>query len=312
MLLPIRIFMRKFYRIIAVLFLITSTPIAWAWNAKGHVLVSQIAFDNLSLTAKEKVNKYAEFIIGQLPDYMEQQLEHSYKGATLFAKLSPLPDTWRGMTIEKIFQRFNAPLPNALKSHRDDTTDTWHYEDRYYPQSNCQQPQNIHLKSAFNMLQKALQEADNTGSQAVIVLLLVHLIEDAHQPLHTMTQVDKHCRTDKGGNTHPILIRKHAKTNLHKMWDLGVGYLNRSFNYQTRSLKLQQEFPKQTFKHEVSIISVPHWMTENYQHADFIYSIGRYQHLTPSYYRQAQDIVRFQLTLSGYRLAYWLNHNLPS
>ncbi|OGO91348.1 MAG: hypothetical protein A3F41_00480 [Coxiella sp. RIFCSPHIGHO2_12_FULL_44_14] len=278
------------------------TP-SWGWNTKGHVLISQIAFDHLSRTEQSTVNHYAERIAKHLPVYLEQQLDDRYRGAALFAKLTVLPDFWRGITLKNLFQRFDASLPEVLQPYRQQTTDRWHFEDRPFPRKKCVFPKNFQLFAAIATLQKAFHQTNNENSKALILLLLTHFIEDAHQPLHTFTKVNKYCHNDRGGNDYPIRMGKRKISNLHKTWDAGVGYLNRPFHFKTRSEQLQQEFAKSSLKTDIARLDPIAWVNANDAYATLIYSIKPHHSLTPSYYQQGQAIARLQITIAGYRVA---------
>lgn len=42
-------------------------PAAWAWSYRGHVLIAQIAYDNLTPPEQAKANALTLFIFSQLP-----------------------------------------------------------------------------------------------------------------------------------------------------------------------------------------------------------------------------------------------------
>lgn len=60
--------------------------------------------------------------------------------------------------------------------------------------------------------------------KTISLRLLMHLIGDIHQPLHTRTLFDheKFKRGDAGGNKYRTMYRKKSKRNFHAFWDYVV------------------------------------------------------------------------------------------
>lgn len=91
------------------------------------------------------------------------------------------------------------------------------------------------------------------------MVLLEHFVGDVHQPLHTISHVNKSCNGDKGGNLF-CLKRSRAgrcSESLHALWDKGVGYLKwrATNNLASRALRLQKKFPENTLTSAVDDFS---------------------------------------------------------
>jgi len=284
-----------------------SLTTAVGWSFRGHVLISQIAYDNLTTQSKTEVDKYTKIIASQLSKRQNYYFAKTYPHASEFARLSTLPDTWREKTVAEIYARFHAPLPKVLTAEKNAQTSDWHFIEQGFPNSKCKLGNKHDVVWAIKTMQKAIQESDNPNSKAVSMVFLAHFVGDIHQPLHTITHAGEKCRSDYGGNNYYVNMGKRNSINLHKLWDIGIGYLNKSFNTANKAKRLQKEFPKNKFKARLAVKSVSEWAKENYEYANFIYTLPQHHQIPPAYYIDGQRIVRFQITLAGYRLAILLN-----
>jgi hypothetical protein len=157
-------------------------------------------------------------------------------------------------------------------------------------------------------MEAAWRETSDLKSKAVILVFLEHYIADAHQPLHTLTRVNKRCESDYGGNFYYVRNGSNESISLHKLWDTGVGYLTRHFTIANKARRLQLEFPATEFKPAFINENNPRaWFNNNLEYANSIYSVPLNGKLNRWYYVYNQKIVRYQLTLAGYRLANRIN-----
>jgi len=88
----------------ALIFLLPLNTVAW--NYTGHVVIAQIAYDNLNANTKRKVDYLSRLIYAQLPNNEIAQLDKQYPGASEFSKLAILPDVWRNWRLVTIFAKF--------------------------------------------------------------------------------------------------------------------------------------------------------------------------------------------------------------
>ena len=131
--------------------------------------------------------------------------------AALFSLLSHEP----GATLES--------LSTWADDHRDPATAAWHYvnfprgECRYVPERDC--PDGLCVVAALQR-QLAVLASDAPAQARLLALKYVtHLAADIHQPLHAGFA------DDRGGNRYPLQVAG-VDTNLHALWDAGLGQLS--------------------------------------------------------------------------------------
>lgn len=226
----------------------------------------------------------------------------------MFAKVAVLPDYWRNWKLDTVFFKNHAKIPPSLQPYQAQRTASWHYINQPYPKTTCRTIKQYNVVWAINHIDKALNANNTINTNAVLMVFLEHFVGDAHQPLHTISHVNKHCKGDKGGNLFCVRKSKsgHCRENLHQLWDKGVGYLTGKSNLANKAIRLQNEFPKQSLP-AVNDLSPTDWIKAEYQYAPFIYSIKQDHKPTSVYYKKGQAIARRQITLAGYRLADILN-----
>lgn len=191
--------------------------------------------------------------------------------------------------------------------NRDPKTAPWHYI-------------NLPLGLSRDAFVKAVQESDNNVYTAILKVeatlkdanasaaakneatkYLIHLVGDAHQPMHVSR------KEDKGGNT--IQLRFDGKgTNLHSLWDsklidkegLSQEEIVRKYDTATPSdiKKWQGDSPIE-------------WLWESYQITAELYANAKPgQTIDELYYQKYIPVVRKRIDQAGIRLAGELNRLL--
>ncbi|WP_345952928.1 S1/P1 nuclease [Mucilaginibacter sp. PAMB04168] len=191
--------------------------------------------------------------------------------------------------------------------NRDPKTAPWHYI-------------NLPLGLSRNAFVKAVQESDNNVYTAILkteatlrdlnasteakneaLKYLIHLVGDAHQPMHVSR------KEDKGGNT--IQLRFDNKgTNLHSLWDSklidheGLSQEDIVKNYDTAT-------PAEIKKWEAD--SPIEWLWESYQITTELYANAKPgQNIDEVYYQKYIRVIRKRIDQAGIRLAGELNRVL--
>lgn len=287
--------------------------LSFAWGWTGHVVIAQIAYNNLTPAAKLKADNLANIIYEHLPTYEQEKLDRNYSNASTFAKIALLPDVWRKWHLGTIFTANDALPPLSMILYSASSTEAWHFINLPYPaSSSCNEIQPENVAWAISKIETAFPTTKMTNTQAVLMVLEEHYIGDIYQPLHTISRVDSLCNNDEGGNEFCIRYGEGSRCSksLHALWDSGVGYLRPKENILSLAYELQQLNPKNTFSTKLVDNNPMDWAKDNYAYADFIYSLEEGEKPTPDYYQQGQFIAKKQLALAGYRLAEVLNAQL--
>lgn len=136
------------------------------------------------------------------------------------------------------------------------------------------------------------------GQKNEALKYLIHLVGDAHQPMHISR------KEDKGGNT--IQVRFDNKgTNLHSLWDgklidhEGLSQEDMARNYDTATAA--------DIKHWQSD-SPMEWIWESYQISSRLYAgIKPGQNIDEAYYKKYIPVIHRRIGQAGIRLAGELN-----
>lgn len=261
---------------IFLLFLIFSTP-TFSWCATGHKLIGQIAYDHLTPQARRY---YA---------HLNQNLNQQQHYYTLVAAA-----VWMDTLFDRHYLAFK-PM---------------HYID--IPESPDGTPfPKMAAMNAVVAIQQAmgtLKDGTTTEEEKAIALrIILHVVGDVHQPLHTVTRVTRdHPKGDRGGNDFHLGRNKVGNT-LHRYWDRGGGYLSSKLSdAEIRQLAKQLETKWACPTPDLELM---HWVQASHtlavQHA---YAIQENTCPTVEYEQQTQRDTQQQLVFAGCRLAQLLNN----
>jgi hypothetical protein len=188
----------------------TALPVS-AWNASGHMTCGAIAYYYLK--------EYDTIILSKVLSTLRQHpwysnkwqatitgLKDEEKDVALFMLASTYPDDARSIP----------ELGGGEKSK-------WHYVDYPYSPDNIpsEKPKSPNAEEKIVAFIQELPKQVEGPGRAVNLSWLFHLIEDIHQPLHTVSLFDKdHSTGDRGGNdTYIRLDSIHEAIKLHSYWD---------------------------------------------------------------------------------------------
>lgn len=264
-------------RLLSALFCSALTSTSLAWNAIGHKLVAQIAYDNLTSEVKQLCNEYNR--------------AYSKGAKSTFVSNATWLDSIRAKDIHWF--------------------DTLHYIDIPFSIDKTPLPpvQEVNalwgMKHAVTVLSSTKSSAADKG---LSVRILTHLVGDIHQPLHTVTRISSQFPNgDMGGNLYP-LAPNSIGASLHKYWDNGAGILigqSKRSQIENKARQLEERWPctgayAQTKPQE--------WIKSTHQYAlTQVYTTPPNQRPTKKYQLNAQKITEKQIALAGCRLAHVLN-----
>ena len=193
-------------------------PIAGlSWNGNGHMTGGAIAYYYLKANNPSLIPKILA-ILQKHPWYNNPNqwkakltgLTGAQKEVALFMLASTFPDDARDSSWGKF------PMTD------------WHYIDYpFVPNGQTIQAPQPPVPNAEEMIGKLLQQIPGESvsiQKAVDVCWLFHLIEDVHQPLHTVGLFDSnHPSGDRGGNlTFISFPSSTTAVKLHSYWDARI------------------------------------------------------------------------------------------
>jgi hypothetical protein len=249
-----------------------------AWNAAGHKVVAQIAYDNLSASAKIMCNKY-------LPTrFHRSENERFVASATWMDQLRGKDIFWY---------------------------DAMHYIDIPFSSDGSSLPP-IESTNAVWAINKAMivlsSKKTNASDKKLALRMLIHIVGDIHQPLHAVTRVSAQLPNgDLGGNLF-LLAKNSVGSNLHQYWDNGAGFFVGRYNVKQVQNTARQLEQKWSCAHINTKVNPEQWSKMSYKLAlNNVYQLNPLEIPSEKYQVNAQILVQKQVVYAGCRLAALLN-----
>ena len=238
-----------------------------AWGVTGHRVVGQIAETYLTKNAKAAIDK----ILGHESLAMAANWGDFIKSDTTYKYLSP----WHYLDLDSGLT--HDALVRQLAS---DTA--------------------ANVYNRINFLVAELKKPDLQAAQKQMYLrLLIHLVGDIHQPMHTGRTADQ------GGNKIKLLWF-NTPTNLHQVWDERlIDFQQLSYTEYANAINFSTAEERRTLQKE----PMAEWVWKSYNLAQQIYAdvTGPDQKLDYKYNFKYQQILNLQLLEGGIHLAGILN-----
>lgn len=275
--------MTRIIRLLIVIPFLLLYPFAsFAWNAIGHMVIANIAYQNIQPHTKNEIEK----LIG----YFHKE----YSDINSFVQIVTWPDSIRSQKIE-------------MFTH-------WHYIDKPFSKGkeNEKLPNIIDEDNAvwaLGQITKVVKnDRANNYERARFLAFFAHIVSDLHQPLHTVSYVSQaYPQGDKGGNLYQVRYQGD-KTKLHHLWDNGVGLINGKDNVLSLTKTITTLYPRSFFGNKVNDLEPEHWLTEGMANAkNYVYAIQENQETDNAYIEKGQKIAQQEIALAGYRLAAMLD-----
>lgn len=283
--------------------------IAHAWDATGHMLVDEIAYENTKPEVRAKVNA------------LLRKLDTRYNNHTPY-----------NFITAGCYMDDTRPTPGYAYS-------TWHYINvEYTPDgSGYAEPAPPHVLWAIEQAARKLlaREGVSDEEKAVALAMVMHFTGDVHQPLHC---TDWH---DQGGGGYYVMgmpttdISKKQVPTLHFFWDRAYRYEAKdnqivelffglwtserpiappSGVIKNQAAKIMMDYPASQLADLIKVDDPHDWARESYAiGCKSAYPPGPHPgdnevvKLTPAFAHQAHEIARKRIALAGYRLAELLN-----
>ena len=166
-------------------------PPLFSWDANGHVLITQLTYTYLTPQTKAWLHAYTKT---QTPAELNQTSiwldKHRYGRYKQFSR-------WHYINIPYGDKRFFKP------------------------------PYNTNLITAIHDARASLSSSTTSiVEKRFAIRVLIHCIEDLHQPLHTISYYSKRYKHGDKGATLWKINNKIYKGNLHHFWDNAGGWLS--------------------------------------------------------------------------------------
>jgi len=273
---------------------------ALAWNAAGHRLVACIAWGQIDAREQSQLGQ----LLRAHPDYPHWIRPDDDTDRTAFIESSTWADEIRydPRFYDAGIDEVTAPLPGFpdTERHRD-----WHYVNRPINARQLSGQAPGHIEEQLVALTRILASTHRSLSeQSVALPWLIHLVGDAHQPLHVGVRLDRKGKWDKWGDgeriINPYNPRKRRST-LHAFWDdlPGPSWLRRQPLTETCQA-LAALYPRPAR-------SAPaQWIEESWQIAKISgYPPGaeNIPVISAEFQQTASEIARHRIAEAGYRLA---------
>jgi hypothetical protein len=176
------------------------------WWDQGHMVVSQIAHDSLSAGARTEF----ELLLTSLAEFYPQ------------ASTTLLVGAW---------------MDDIKKDSKFKSMHAWHYKDipifadSYNGTRDIPEDHENLLWAIAQSVATIRNQTKPTIEKAFALRVLIHLVGDLHQPLHTVSRYSaEHPRGDQGGN-YPRYIAFGKTAKLHQVWDNASGYFEVTLIY---------------------------------------------------------------------------------
>jgi hypothetical protein len=250
---------------------------AWSWNASGHRLIAQIAYDNLTPHARARFDAY----------------NHA---------------------LDKVYEPLSfvnsAVWLDAIRSQGIDWYDKYHYINLFFttediPLPSTTEPNGVWAtKQATRILENPKL---NDFDKGISLRILLHVVGDLHQPLHAASRVSSlYPNGDKGG-TVVILGKNPVAMTLHGYWDAGGGVCKNNHysvaKIAQKAAEIERRYPCKRTKSEFNA-----WAEESYALAiNIAYRINPGEIPSEKYQRITRKISEQRISMAGCRLAVLMN-----
>jgi len=262
--------MKKHITFILVCFFTLNSTEAFAWGTTGHRVVAEIAENHLSCKTKRQIKK----IIGNQP------------------------------------LAYWANWPDFIKSDSGwKMADSWHYlnfpgglsKESFNETLNNSSDENLYKRTLILIDELKNHKNLSPEKKREDFYFLIHLIGDAHQPLHIGRE------EDLGGNKIEIEWFKQT-TNLHSLWDSKlVDFQQYSYTEYAEVL----DFHDRKYNKKLTEGNLNDWLFDCYQKSENIYAnVKPGDKLSYKYNYDYVSTLKEQLLKGGLRLAKVLNEVL--
>ncbi|GMQ30114.1 S1/P1 nuclease [Algoriphagus confluentis] len=230
---------------------------AFAWGQLGHYLIGLMAEKQMKRSTLKKVEKVLyPMSLGRSGTWMDEiRSDRAYDYAT----------TWHYLTSK------NGEYDPEIQEQGGD---------------------------AFEAIQRLKEELKKGGldpkTEAEKLKMLIHMVEDIHQPLHVGTG------EDRGGNDVKIEFFGQP-TNLHALWDSGM-IERQGMSYSEIGEELYRRLTPE-MKSKYRSASMEDWLKEAVSYRPMVYNLPENKRISYQYMYENYSIAEERLIAASVRLA---------
>ena len=302
--------------------LLLSVSTAQAWNANGHKMTAEIAFNQLSPDQQQHVAailrahpRFNEDFAAAMPAEIARGSESEiilwlFRQASIWSDLVPnISEAVRARYHRGTWHYINLPV---YLTEQDEKTLDGKLEHNMSMRFDPPLRQNLNVIQALQGNLRVWRDEDATAAdQAVALCWILHLTGDVHQPLHTVALFSGNYFPDgdRGGND--IRIEQVPdSSNLHAVWDrMPDGFANLLPSVSTKKILATDVVTRD---------SPDDWLQRQHQLArKFVYTTDLMTDLAASltqdvdatislsgdYRSNARAIAQEQVIIAGHRIA---------
>lgn len=284
----------------------------YAFNFVGHITVAETAYQLAPKPLQMKLKSSGDNLYAAATPLFRRSLK-SYKGVSSFSKISFLPDTVTGDKVGEVYGRFKAAVPSPLRGSRKKTTANWHYINYPFNRKNgCGGKflnRSSNIEWALKKLIKSYKKAKDDNAKAVTLAFIVHLVADAHQPLHTVAMdinpARNKCESDLGGNLFCLSELRESgkcptKYRLHRYWDQAayrISDRDKLAEYTADILAVAENIDAENVS-----MKIKDWTAESHKLAKQVYNTPKDQWPNVAYEEKAYEISVQRMAMAAVRL----------
>lgn len=273
--------------------------VALAWDASGHRLIAEIAYQSVRPDVKKNLTQ------------LTHVLNKHYRQER-FSMTASWMDEIKSFHDVKAF------------SH-------WHYINLPYGNIHPVEPDKENIVWALQESKTVLKShRSNAFEKSFFLRFFIHFVGDIHQPLHCISFYSSQFpEGDAGGTLYKLDDPRYD--NLHRFWDAAGGVFDiddehhagehraaahyafehhalRHKALSTTAASLMARYPQSQYKKELQVTDFKQWSIESFTLAQRVtHTVGNGEKISPQYRSMTQDIAQRQIVLAGYRLAQQLN-----
>jgi hypothetical protein len=286
---------------------------ASAWWDEGHMQIAAVAYERLQQDIRDKVDA----LLKHNPDYQawvagvpaEQAARHAFIRAASWA------DDIKKRKPDYIEDKPNNPAAGQNIGYPDKFMhDYWHYMDSGFSTDGTEvkPAEPVNALSQIKLLTAGLSPSSKLPDEvrSYDLVWLMHLVGDAHQPLHATSRFSHFMPDgDEGGNKDLVVPATGERIKLHAYWDRLLGGSSTPEGASWEALKNEDTKLPEPDKTLAADADPEHWfkesakLAEQFAYAEPVRSCLSACLLDRSYETNARAVARKQAGLAGARLA---------